>query len=142
MVPQCREEGERKEERARERGRKRGREEGGGGLHKLEILQVRFSPSLLPMELTSNAGNDPVHRGARSPARLTRIPSPFLRIAHLVLVLLSPPSHLAEMDGSGRGRRADRHGFGGVVVAQVLDVARVEACILCGLEEGVVRTTG
>lgn len=48
MVPQCREEGEKKVARARERGRRRGRkseadEEGGegrGGLHKLEILQV------------------------------------------------------------------------------------------------------
>jgi hypothetical protein len=52
MVPQCREEGERKERRARERGRKRGRgeeeEEGSrGGLHKLEILQVRLSFPLL-----------------------------------------------------------------------------------------------
>lgn len=52
MVPHCREEGERKEARAKERGRKRGKkDEGGmgddegnrGGLHKLEILQVRLS---------------------------------------------------------------------------------------------------
>lgn len=56
VVPQCREEGEKKEARARERGRKRGRgsnagaedegEGGRGGLHKLEILQVRTFLSL------------------------------------------------------------------------------------------------
>ena len=48
MVPQCREEGEKKVARAKERGRRKGRkgeqyEESGdtrGGLHKLEILQV------------------------------------------------------------------------------------------------------
>lgn len=49
LVPYCREEGERKEARAKERGRKRGSrmvvdddgEQSRGGLHKLEILQVR-----------------------------------------------------------------------------------------------------
>ena len=50
-VPSLREEGERKVARAKERGRKRGRGGSGegaerGGLHKLEILQVRLFPSL------------------------------------------------------------------------------------------------
>ncbi|ORY78377.1 hypothetical protein BCR35DRAFT_352882 [Leucosporidium creatinivorum] len=56
LVPQCREEGEKKVARAKERGRKRGRkgdDDGGdegqrGGLHKLEILQgtIRYVEEL------------------------------------------------------------------------------------------------
>jgi hypothetical protein len=80
LVPQCREEGEKKVARAKERGRKRGRkaeDDGGedgqrGGLHKLEILQVSASSAMASEFIThvrSSTGNDSLRRGAREPHR-------------------------------------------------------------------------
>lgn len=161
LVPQCREEGEKKVARAKERGRKRGRkgedgaEEGRGGLHKLEILQVRCyisdqAKSFSDVPLFS--GYYRLHRGASDPHQLARGGARFWRqhqpfshhLAHRVTRTTKTASHqqsflhlhfhrikLNPYEGSRqfvgrRRRRCGRRCF----VTQVLNLTRTTSCHL------------